>query len=415
MLAKKIPMARGVVAERSSDEPDSAAALRFIVLLGVVSMFADATYESSHSITGPYLATLGAGAAVVGVVAGLSELADYGLRFVSGYLTDRTRKYWTITFLGFGLNMAAVPLLALAVNWQMVAVLTLAERTGKAIRNPARDTMLSYAARAFGHGRSFGLQEALGQVGAVAGPLGVAALLHLGFAYRFCLTALLVPAVATLAVLALARRSYPTPARFEARSDDVRSGPRLPPTFWLFLIVAALLAAGYVDYPLMAYHFRSGSTVPVSWIPVLYAVAMGMDAVAALAFGHFFDRSGVGVLLIVCILSSLAAPLAIWGNFAAPMLGMAMWGAGLGAQKAILKASIVGMVHPDWRGMAYGLYNGVFGVSWFLGSSLMGWLYVYEQSHTSLVSVSVAAELAAIPLILLVAVKTGREMTVEGR
>lgn len=380
---------------------DRATALRFVIMLGVVSMFADATYESSRSITGPYLASLGARAAAVGVIAGLSALVDYGLRFISGYLTDRTRRYWTIASLGFGLNMAAVPLLALALDWQMAAVLILAERTGKAIRNPARDTMLSHATGSFGHGRGFGLQEALGQIGAVGGPLAVAGLLHFHFSYRFCLTTLFIPAVATLLVLSLAYRTYPNPADLEERPDETSSGAHLPPRFWLLLGIVALVAAGYVDYPLIAYHFRDGATVQAAWVPVFYAVAMGMDAVSALAFGHLFDRRGVAVLTAACALSALAAPLAFWDGFLPAMVGMALWGIGLGAQKAILKASIVTMVRPESRGTAYGLYNTVYGVAWFAGSSTMGWLY--DQSHVALVGLSVTAELAAIPLILLVA------------
>ncbi len=393
-------MSREEGTDGSKEGIDLAAALRFVVLLGFVSMFADATYESSRSITGPYLATLGAGAAIVGIVAGLSELADYGLRFLSGYLTDRTRKYWLIAFIGFGLNMAAVPLLALAVRWEMAAALILAERTGKAIRNPARDTMLSYATRAFGHGRSFGLQEALGQVGAVVGPLVVAVLLHFRYSYRFCLSVLVVPAVATLGVLIFARKSFPHPDRFEARSAGSPSGSWLPPRFWLFLAVVALMASGYVDYPLIAFHFRKSGAIPGSWIPAFYAVAMATDAVAALAFGHFFDQKGITVLLMACLVSSLAAPLALWGGFSLAMLGMALWGVGLGAQKAILKAAIVGMVLSERRGTAYGLYNAAYGVSWFLGSSLMGWLY--GRSPAALAGLSVTAELAAVPLILLV-------------
>ena len=337
-------MSREEGTDGSKEGIDLAAALRFVVLLGIVSMFADATYESSRSITGPYLATLGASAAIVGIVAGLSELADYGLRFLSGYLTDRTRKYWLIAFIGFGLNMAAVPLLALAVRWEMAAALILAERTGKAIRNPARDTMLSYATRAFGHGRSFGLQEALGQVGAVVGPLVVAALLHFRYSYRFCLSVLVVPAVATLGVLIFARKSFPHPDRFEARSAGSPSGSWLPPRFWLFLGVVALMASGYVDYPLIAFHFRKSGAIPGSWIPAFYAVAMGTDAVAALAFGHFFDQKGITVLLMACLVSSLAAPLALWGGFSLAMLGMALWGVGLGGAES----------HPQGRYRWYG-------------------------------------------------------------
>jgi MFS family permease len=73
--------------------------LRFILLLGIVSLFADLTYEGARGITGPYLAILGASAALVGFVAGLGEFIGYGMRIIFGYIADRTGRYWTITIL----------------------------------------------------------------------------------------------------------------------------------------------------------------------------------------------------------------------------------------------------------------------------------------------------------------------------
>ena len=136
-------------------------ALKFIILLGIVSLFADMTYEGARSITGPYLALLGASAAVVGFVAGFGELVGYALRLVSGYMADKTRRYWAMTIIGYAVNLLAVPLLALAGNWPMAAILLIAERMGKAIRTPPRDVMLSHAASQVGRGWGFGLHEAM--------------------------------------------------------------------------------------------------------------------------------------------------------------------------------------------------------------------------------------------------------------
>ena len=201
--------------------PGAGQPLRFVLLLGLVSLFADATYEGARSITGPYLALLGAGAAAVGAVAGFGELVGYALRLATGYLSDRTGRYWAIAILGYAVNLAAVPLLALAGRWEVAALLIIAERTGKAIRTPARDAMLSYVTRGMGHGRGFGLHEALDQVGAVAGPLLVAGALRWRGSYRLGFALLLVPALAALAVLLEARRLYPHPREFEPASREV--------------------------------------------------------------------------------------------------------------------------------------------------------------------------------------------------
>ncbi|MEK7699337.1 MAG: MFS transporter, partial [Planctomycetota bacterium] len=138
-------------------------ALRFIVLLGIVSLFADMTYEGARSINGPYLAVLGASATTVGIIAGLGELIGHSLRLVSGYITDRIGRYWAITLFGYAINMIAVPAIALAGRWEIAAILMVTERIGKAIRTPARDAMLSHATREIGRGKGFGLHEALDQ------------------------------------------------------------------------------------------------------------------------------------------------------------------------------------------------------------------------------------------------------------
>jgi MFS family permease len=377
-------------------------ALRFVVLLGVVSLFADMTYEGARSITGPYLAVLGASGTVVGVVAGLGELLGYTLRLASGYLADRTRQYWTLTFLGYGVNVLAVPFLAMAGRWEVAAALMIAERVGKAIRTPARDAMLSQATHQIGHGRGFGLHEALDQIGAVSGPLLVALVMAWQQDdYRWAFGVLLAPALLTLLTLAIAWRQFADPRQLAGTRTDWPVADRLPATFWLYVIASGLIAAGYADFPLIAYHFKQHAVFPAGGIPVLYAMAMGVDAVAALLFGLWFDRRGLAVLLASTALSSLFAPLVFLGGFPSAMAGVALWGIGMGAQESILRAAIAGTVSPERRGSAYGIFNAAYGITWFAGSALMGVLY--DVSLPVLIAFSVVAQLVSLPVLWVVA------------
>lgn len=118
--------------------------------MGIVSLCADMVYEGARSLTGPYLALLGASGTAIGVIAGLGELIAYGLRLVFGYLSDRTRRYWTFTIAGYVLTALAVPALALVGNWQLALVLLSLERVSKALRSPSKDTLLSYATAQIG-------------------------------------------------------------------------------------------------------------------------------------------------------------------------------------------------------------------------------------------------------------------------
>jgi len=374
-------------------------AMMFVVLMGLVSLFADMTYEGARSITGPFLAMLGASGAVVGTVAGLGELVGYVLRLFSGFLGDRTGKYWTITLIGYAVNMLAVPLLALAGRWETAALLIIAERLGKALRNPVRDAMLSHAASEVGRGMGFGFHEAMDQVGAMLGPLIVAGVLYFQGTYQTGFAVLAIPALLAMGVLVTARTLYPRPRDLEATLPPLET-VGLPRAYWIYLAAMALNAAGYADYPLIAYHFQKTSTVPPDWVPVFYSVAMGVDAVAALLFGRVFDRKGIPVLIVSVVISMFFAPLVFLGDFYGSMLGMALWGVGMGAQESVMRAAVAAMVPADRRGTAYGIFNTGYGVLWFLGSALMG--IFYDFSIPALIVFSILAQAASIPLLCLV-------------
>jgi len=379
--------------------PSKESALRFVVLIGVVSLFADMTYEGARSITGPYLGMLGASAAVVAIVAGFGELVGYGLRLVSGYFADRTQRYWPITLAGYVLNMLAVPLLALAGTWQFASLLIIAERTGKAVRNPPRDVMLSHATSRIGRGFGFGLHEALDSLGATLGPLVVAVVLAVNGDYRTAFAALLVSAVVAIVVLIAARINFPTPRQFEPEKVVVGDA-RFPRAYWLYLGGVALVAAGFADFPLIAYHFQNAAVVSAEWIPLLYAIAMATSAVAAFLFGRLFDRAGIPILAGVAFVSAFFAPLVFLGDFTLALLGMICWGIGIGAHESVMRAAVADFVPAERRGSAYGIFNAGYGIAWFVGSALMGLLY--GQSIYWVVGLSVVLQLAAIPVFLLV-------------
>jgi MFS family permease len=382
-------------------------ALRFVILIGILSFFADFTYEGSRSIIGPFLSTLKANAFIVGAVSGLGELLGYGLRLVSGRLADRTRKFWPITIVGYIVQMSSVPLLALAGNWQMAAVLIILERVGKATRNPPRDVMLSHAGHQMGgYGWAFGLHEALDQLGALFGPLAVAGALALRGDYRLAFAALLIPAAINLGLVMLARILYAHPEKMEPDAPPLRGTPRvwaagLPRAFWVYLSGAALVAAGFADFPLIAFHFAQAGTVSSRFIPVFYAVAMGVSGVGSLVFGRLFDRFGFSVLIALTVGTAFFAPLVFLGGFWPALVGAALWGLGMGVHESIIPAAVAPMVGMDRRASAYGLFTAGYGVAWFLGSAALGLLY--GGSLTAVIVVSLVLQLAAVPSFLAVA------------
>ncbi len=376
-------------------------ALAFVLLIGVVSFFSDFTHEGGRSIIGPYLASFGASATVVGIVTGLGELLGYGLRLVSGSAADRSGKFWPIAIFGYVVQMLAVPALALSGNWPTAAGLVILERIGKATRNPPRDAMLSHAARKIGgYGWAFGIHQVLDQGGAMFGPLLVAAVLALHTGFRTAFAVLLVPALVTLTLVLLARLLYPRPQDLAPPNPPTPSG-RLPRVFWIYLAGAALVAAGFADYPLIAYHFHRARTVPNDWIAVFYAVAMGTGGGGALLFGRLFDRFGFAVLIWLTVLSAAFAPLVFLGDFWAALVGAAIWGIGMGVHESIIPAAVAPMVPASHRASAFGLFTAGYGLFWFLGSAAIGILY--DRTPAAVIVFCVVCELAAVPIFLWVA------------
>jgi len=370
-------------------------AFNFVILLGLVSLFSDMVYEGARSIIGPYFALLGASGAIVGFVAGFGELAGNVLRIFSGFLLDKTKQYWFMTFIGYGC-LFAIPALMFTHSWIVASILIIVERIGKAIRIPARDAMLSYATQKMGRGFGFGIHQLMDQVGGMLGPFLMTIILleHAHYSLGFAL--LFAPAVVAIIFLVVGKKHYPHPQSLEIETHEIKPD-KIPTVFWIYLIAACLIGAGYADFPLIAFHFEKAGMMSPIWIPIFYMVAMGMSAASALFFGWIYDKKGAVSLMIAIPLAAFFAPLVFLNGFITALIGMMLWGIGMGAQKSLLKAVVGDMIPKKIRGSAFGIFNAGYGIAWFLGSWLMGVLY--DTSVRDLIIFSVSAELLALPVV----------------
>ena len=391
-------------------------AMAFILLFGVVSLFSDMTHEGASSIRGAYLSLLGASAGTIGFVSGLGELVGYSMRYVFGRITDKTKLYWPMTIAGYILDVLAVPALALVGEhgWLAACGLLIVQRMGKAIKKPAKDTIMSFAASQEGVGKSFGIQEVLDQIGAFLGPVLLYLVMLLKTdgstfrVYSLCFAVLAVPGAVTILLLLLTKRRFPNPEQFEPAPKEYVPF-RLKKPFILYIAGISLFAFGFIDYSIIVMHVSNtyaglatglaepSSLVNTGTLPLLYAGAMLVDAASALIFGFLYDKKGVSALVWSTVLS---APFAVFifaaRSVPAVLAGIALWGVGMGAQESILKAAVTRMVPKSSRATGYGIFECAFGAAWFLGSWLMGVLY--GVSVPAMICVSVAAQLAAIPL-----------------
>lgn len=392
-------------------------AMTFIILFGIVSLFSDMTHEGASSIRGAYLALLGASAGTIGFISGLGELIGYSMRYVFGKITDRTKKYWPMVIFGYILDILAVPALALVgeKGWIAAALLLVIQRMGKAIKKPAKDTIMSFAASQEGVGKSFGIQEMLDQIGAFLGPVFLYLVMLFktdGTTFEIYKTAfafLAIPGFITILLLFITKREFPNPEAFEPEAKKEEAFV-MKKSFIYYIVGISFFAFGFMDYALVIMHISKNFTglggsyetfrlISEETLPLLYAGAMLVDAVAALIFGHIYDKKGVRALVISTIISAPFS-LFIFGfkSEVAILFGLVLWGIGMGAQESILKAAVTSMVPKKNRATGYGIFECSFGIFWFLGSWILG--VIYSKSLPLMIGLSIFAQVLAIPFYL---------------
>lgn len=353
------------------------------VALCLVSLFADMTYEGCRSVLGAYLEILGATALIAGSVS-IGEFIGYVMRAVGGFIAGSfksSKVFWGLIFVGYFINLVAVPLLAIAGNWQLALVLAIAERVGKGLRTPARDVVLAEVTEGIGRGKGFGIHELMDQVGAVSGPLLVALSLRLTQGnYPFTFAILAFPALSSLVALSLAYRSYPTIKAVE----EFRGGPGsgLGRAFWLFTVAIALLSMGYMHWGLTAYVMKSARLVPDYLVATMYLIAMLADAVVAYPIGYLYDRVGPKTVVITPLLAAITTPILLLTNDVTYLIAASLlWGIVMGVYETVIRVVIADSVTPENRAYAYGIYGIVFGTAWALGNIIMGFLYTLSVMY----------------------------------
>jgi MFS family permease len=382
--------------------------VRFVAWAGVVSALSDVVYEGGRSVIGPYLATFGASAAVVGVVTGIGEAVALVLRLVTGPFADRTGKPWPQTIVGYALTLVCVPLMGLGGGLVPAATLYNGERLGKAIRTPSRDTMLAHASAVVGVGRTFGLHEAIDQTGAIIGPLLVALVIATGGSYRLSYGLLAIPGAAALVVLLRLRTAVPRPEDYDpvapksdrgpADSKKLRLDTHLPREFWLYSAFSAATMLGFATWGVLAFHLTHRHVVSAGWVPVLYAVAMATAALAALGSGRMYDRRGLRGLVVLPLLAAIVPLLSFGTSVTAVVVGAGVWGIGMGVHDSTMRAAVTDLVPRSRRGAGYGTFTAVYGIAWLAGAAIIGVLY--DHGTTAVETFVVAVQVVALGLLL---------------
>ncbi len=399
-------------------------ALRLILLFGLISLLGDIIYEGARGVNGPYLETLGASAAIVGLVAGLGELLGYLIRLVSGYFSDKTRAHWFFTIFGYSFLMV-IPMLALTGIWQFAAIFMVLERIGKGIRSPAKDTILSQATKQVGTGFGFAIVEFLDQIGATIGPL-IFTFFFMSIGpgeksiadYQYGYSLMWFPFVVLMMVLFTAFFMVKNPEELETSIVKKPQPDKITRTFWLYCIFTFVTTLGFLNFAIIGYHLKANAIVTDAQIPLLYALAMAVDAVIGLVIGKWYDKlktrhnnehAGLLLLIFIPILTATIPLFSLSPGLTFILIGVTLWGIVMGTHETIMKAAIADITSIRKRGTGYGIFNMLYGIAIFIGSAAAGFLYDY--SITLLVVLMIVVEVAAVPLFFLLR----REVRTGGR
>ena len=383
--------------------------MKLILLFGVISLLGDVIYEGARSVNGPYLEILGANAAIIGFVVGAGEFLGYGIRLASGYFSDKTKSYWFFTIMGYGL-LFTVPLMALAGVWQLVALFIISERIGKALRSPSRDTILSHATKQVGTGLGFAIAEVLDQIGAIIGPLIFSIFFFLVGAsgkaisdYQTGYGFLWVPFILLMIVIIFTYFLFKNPQELEIAVVIKKEDENFSKIFWLYTLFSFITTFGFVNFALIGYHVKVHSILSDAYIPLLYVIAMCIDAVMALVIGKTYDtmknkrkndNAGLFVLLVIPILSMFIPLLAFSMNYKFIIISMILWGMVMGAHETVMKSAIADITPLKKRGTGYGIFSTSYGLAIFGGSVMVGLLY--DVSIPTLIVIVIAIEIIAI-------------------
>jgi MFS family permease len=370
-----------------------------IFLLGIVSLMGDIIYEGARGLVPDYLKFLGVSAFIVGFITGFGEFLGYGVRLISGVLADATKAYWFFIFLGYGL-IISIPILGFTNAWKIAVMLVLLERLGKAFRSPSRDAILSIVSKGVGAGKAFGIHEVLDQIGAVAGPIIVAALMfYTSNNYHLTFSFLILPFLMLLTALIYTYKKIKAKAAFELKVSAINKTIKLEKTFYIYTLAVALNTVGLIPASLILYK-ASIILQPLNqqWvIPLIYLLIQGVDASIALFAGYAYDKFGVKILILPFILSVFPSILAmINSDLKMLMVAAVFFGIVLGMQESIYRAAVVNFASISNRGKAYGIFNTAYGVGFVLSGTIYGAMIDLKASLILIMFFAVLTQVLAI-------------------
>jgi MFS family permease len=351
--------------------------MRNVTILGIVSFFTDFSTEMISGMLPSFIVTeLGASKALLGGIEGSAELVSYAFRLVSGSLSDKLRRRKIFILFGYGLSAISKPFFSVSFNWIDVLVVRISDRIGKGVRTAPRDALISDSVTDTTSGKAFGIHRSLDQSGAIAGPIAGYALLQF-FDVRDIFILSIIPGVIAIIILFFFVKEVIGKDTTKGMQRNFLYLLKQNRRFTILLLITGIFGLGAYNFSFILLK-SSDLGVIESSIPLVYATINITHTAVSIPSGIIADRIGKEKVLIlgyaVLLVSSFLMVL-LSGNFLYAFVIALIYGIYIGITETVQRAVLPKYVDSSLRGTAYGLYNLVIGVGFFIGNILFGYLW----------------------------------------
>jgi MFS family permease len=351
--------------------------MRNVTMLGIVSFFTDFSTEMISGMLPSFIVTeLGASKALLGAIEGSAELVSYAFRLVSGSLSDKLRRRKIFILFGYGLSTISKPFFSVSFNWIDVLIVRISDRIGKGVRTAPRDALISDSIRETTSGKAFGIHRSLDQSGAIAGPIAGYALLQF-FDVRNIFILSLIPGVIAIIMLVFFVKEVIGKDTTKGMQRNFLYLLKQNKPFAILLLITGIFGLGAYNFSFILLK-SSDLGVIESSVPLVYATINITHTAVSIPSGIIADRIGKEKVLIlgygVLLVSSFLMVL-LSGNFLYAFIIALIYGIYVGITETVQRAVLPKYVDSNLRGTAYGLFNLVIGVGFFIGNILFGYLW----------------------------------------
>lgn len=374
-----------------------------VLFTGIISFLTDTSVKMVYSIMPMFLLSIGASKTSLSLIEGIAESTASLIKAFSGFWSDKIGKNKPFMLLGYGLSAIILPLYTFAATPFHILYLRFVERFGKGIRTAPRDSLIAGSVENGETGKSFGLQKAMDNSGAILGPLIAFLILYfIPGDYHAIFMFAGIPAILAIFVIIFGIKEA---GKSQAELFTRFRFKDLPPRFYVFLGIIFIFTLGNsTDALLLVKANEIG--IKVAMIPMVYLITNAVSVIAAIPFGTLSDRIGKEKVLIAgyFIYAVVYYGFGVTTHTGTIIALFALYGLYSASTDGVQKAFVSDIIDKNKQGTGLGIYNALLGITLLPASLIAGLLYDRVNSRVPFYFGAVTAVLSAVLMLIFVIV-----------